>query len=86
MQPCVYILASVRNGTLYTGVTSDVAKRTWAYKSDAVDGFTKPYGGHRLIYLEFHDTMEAAIVREKQIRKWRRSWKLELIELKPAMA
>ena len=80
MQPCVYILASDRNGTLYVGVTSDAARRIWTHKTGAVDGFTKRYGVDRLVYLEFHDTMEAAITREKQIKKWRRAWKLQLIE------
>ncbi len=80
MRPCVYILTSERNGTLYVGVTSEVARRIWTHKKDAIDGFTKRYGIHRLVYVEFHDTMEAAIVREKQVKKWRRAWKLELIE------
>ena len=80
MKPCVYILTSERNGTLYTGVTSDIARRVWAHKSDAIDGFSKRYAVHRLVYVEFHETMEAAITREKQIKKWRRKWKLELIE------
>ncbi len=79
-QPCVYILASKRNGTLYVGVTDDVVRRVWEHKSGVVDGFTKRYHVHRLIYAEFHETMPDAIVREKQIKKWRRAWKLELIE------
>jgi putative endonuclease len=78
--PCVYIVASDRNGTLYTGVTSDIARRAWLHKTGVVDGFTKRYGVRRLVYFEFHETMPAAILREKQIKKWRRSWKLELIE------
>jgi putative endonuclease len=77
---CVYILASKRNGTLYVGVTSDIARRVWEHKSDAVAGFTEKYGVHLLVYAEFHETMPDAIVREKQIKKWRRKWKLELIE------
>jgi putative endonuclease len=80
MRPCVYILASGRNGTLYVGVTSDIARRAWEHRSDAVDGFTKRYGVHRLVYVEFHPTMPEAILREKQIKKWRRVWKLQLIE------
>ena len=80
MRPCIYILASERNGTLYFGVTSDLAKRIWTHRNDFVDGFTKRYAVHRLVYAEFHDTMEAAITREKQIKKWRQTWKLELIE------
>lgn len=79
-RPCVYILASERNGTLYVGVTNDVIRRVWEHKSDAIDGFTKKYSTHRLVYVEFHDTMLDAIAREKQIKKWRRAWKLELIE------
>ena len=79
-RPCVYLLASERNGTLYAGATSDIAGRAWMHKSDTVDGFTKRYAVHRLVYLEFHETMLDAIVREKQIKKWRRAWKLALIE------
>jgi putative endonuclease len=73
-------MASDRNGTLYTGVTSDISRRGWAHKSAAVEGFTKRYRVYRLVFVEFHETMGAAIVREKQIKKWRRAWKLELIE------
>jgi putative endonuclease len=58
MRPCVYILASERNGTLYIGVTSDLAQRVWVYKMGAVEGFTKRYAVYRLVYVEFHDTME----------------------------
>jgi putative endonuclease len=79
-QPCVYILASKRNGTLYTGVTSNVIKRVWEHKNDCVEGFTKKYGVHQLVYFEFHDDMLSAITREKQIKKWNRAWKLRLIE------
>jgi putative endonuclease len=79
-QPCVYILARQRNGTLYVGVTDDVVRRIWEHKSDAVEGFTKRYGIHLLVYAEFHETMPLAIAREKQIKKWRRAWKLRLIE------
>jgi len=79
-QPAVYILASKRNGTLYVGVTSDLPKRVWEHKNDSVDGFTKRYGIHRLVYFELHDGMESAITREKQLKKWNRAWKLELIE------
>lgn len=76
----VYILASKRNGTLYTGVTSDLVRRVWEHKQDKVDGFTKRYGVHRLVYYEAHDDIRDAIVREKRIKKWNRQWKLELIE------
>ncbi|RKZ37626.1 MAG: GIY-YIG nuclease family protein [Gammaproteobacteria bacterium] len=79
-QPAVYILASRRNGTLYTGVTSDLIKRVWEHEQDAVDGFTKKYGVHLLVYYELHLDMASAITREKQIKKWRRAWKLRLIE------
>lgn len=79
-RPCVYILASKRNGTLYIGVTSDLTRRTWEHKSGVVDGFTKKYGVHHLVYAEFHTTMPDAILREKQLKKWRRAWKLRLIE------
>ncbi len=80
MQPCVYILASERNGTLYIGVTSDLIKRVWEHKNDFVDGFTKRYGVHVLVWYEVHETMESAIAREKAIKAWKRTWKLELIE------
>jgi len=78
--PAVYILASKRNGTLYTGVTSDLARRVWEHKSDLVEGFTQKYGVHMLVYYEWHDDMRSAIIREKQIEKWNRTWKLRLIE------
>jgi len=79
-QPAVYILASKPNGTLYIGVMSDLAKRVWEHKNDSVDGFTKRYGVHRLVYYELHADMLSAITREKQLKKWNRAWKLELIE------
>jgi putative endonuclease len=79
-QPCVYLLASRRNGTLYTGVTSDLIKRIWEHKNNAVEGFTKRYGVHQLVWYELHPTMESAIRREKAIKEWKRLWKLELIE------
>jgi putative endonuclease len=78
--PCVYILASRRNGTLYIGVTSDLIKRVWQHKNDVVEGFTKQYGVHMLVWYEPHETMESAIQREKNIKKWNRRWKLALIE------
>ncbi len=77
---CVYILTSAPNGTLYVGVTNDLARRAWEHRSDAVEGFTKRYGVHTLVYAEFHETMPDAILREKQIKKWRRAWKIALIE------
>jgi putative endonuclease len=79
-QPAVYILASKRNGTLYIGVTSDLVKRAWEPKNNLIEGFTKRYGVHRLVYYELHEDMVSAIRREKQMKKWNRAWKLELIE------
>ena len=79
-QPVVYILASRKNGTLYTGVTSNLARRVWEHKEHTVDGFTKRYGVHTLVYYELHVDMEDAITRETQIKKWNRSWKIRLIE------
>ena len=78
--PCVYILASKRNGTLYIGVTSDLVQRVWQHKNDLVEGFTKKYGVHTLVWYEVHETMESAIGREKALKKWNRAWKVELIE------
>jgi len=80
MQPAVYILASQRNGTLYTGVTGDLIKRTWEHKSNFVAGFTEKYGVHLLVYYELHAVMISAITREKQIKKWNRAWKIRMIE------
>jgi len=80
IRPCVYLLASERNGTLYVGVTSDLVKRAWQHRNEVVDGFTEEYGVHLLVWFEQHETMESAILREKQIKKWKRKWKLELIE------
>jgi len=79
-QPCVYILASKRNGTLYVGVTSNLVQRVWQHKNDLAEGFTKKYGVHTLVWFEAHETMESAIAREKAIKDWRRAWKLDLIE------
>jgi len=79
-QPCVYMLASRRNGTLYAGVTSNIIKRIREHKNDVVEGFTKRYGVHTLVWYEIHETMESAISREKTIKGWNRQWKLELIE------
>jgi putative endonuclease len=79
-QPCVYILASRRNGTLYAGVTSNLVQRVWQHKNDLADGFTKKHGVHILVWFELHETMESAIGREKTIKEWQRAWKLELIE------
>jgi len=73
-------MASKQNGTLYTGVTSDLVKRVWEHQNSLVEGFTTKYGVHRLIYFELHGDMNSAITREKQIKKWKRAWKIRLIE------
>ncbi len=79
-QPVVYILASRRNGTLYIGVTSNIVKRVWVHKNDLVVGFTSRHGIHQLVYYEIHATMAEAVTRERQMKKWRRAWKVRLIE------
>lgn len=76
----VYILASKRNGTLYIGVTNDLMQRVYEHKNDLIDGFTKKYGVHRLVYYEQYDDVVNAIQREKRLKKWTRQWKIELIE------
>ncbi len=78
--PCVYLLASRRNGTLYVGVTSNLVQRVWQHKEGLVDGFTKRYGVKLLVWYEVHATMASAIAREKAIKEWQRAWKLALIE------
>jgi putative endonuclease len=78
--PCVYILASRRNGTLYTGVTSDLIQRIHEHREDVVPGFTGKHGVKRLVWFAQHSTMDHAIAREKRIKKWLRVWKLDLIE------
>lgn len=72
--PCVYILASAPNGILYTGVTSDIHGRMAEHKQGLCEGFAKKYGVKRLVYYEMHDTMDAAILRETRIKKWKRAW------------
>ena len=79
---CVYILASNKNGTLYIGMTSNIVKRIWEHKNKQVDGFTKKYEIHHLVYYEIHNNPESAIQREKQLKKWNRLWKINLIEKK----
>ncbi len=79
-QPCVYILASRRKGTLYVGVTSDLIKRVWQHREGTTRGFTSRYGVHQLVWYETHATMLSAIGREKVIKEWRRVWKVKLIE------
>ena len=78
--PAVYILANQRNGTMYVGVTGDLIRRIHEHKSGLVTGFSQRYQTHKLVYFEQHDTMDNAITREKQIKKWNRKWKLEMIE------
>jgi putative endonuclease len=78
--PCVYLMASKRNGTLYVGVTSDLIQRVWQHKNDAVEGFTKRYSVHTLVWYEPCGTMESAIAREKAIKERKRAWKTRLIE------
>lgn len=80
ISPTVYILASRRNGTLYTGVTVDLVKRLYEHRNGLIDGFTKDYGVKRLVWFEPHDRLESAILREKRIKKWNRQWKIGLIE------
>jgi len=79
-QPCVYILASKRNGTLYTGVTSAMSRRIYEHKNHMIKGFTDRYGVDNLVWYEFHPDMLSAISREKQIKGWNRAWKVRLIE------
>lgn len=76
----VYLLASERNGTLYVGVTSDLIRRVYEHKNNLVGGFTEKYHVHRLVYFEVTEDIHSAIKREKQIKKWNRAWKIELIE------
>ena len=76
----VYILASGRNGTLYIGVTNDLVKRVWQHKNNIIPGFTQKYNIHKLVYYEQTGNIESAITREKQLKKWNRDWKINLIE------
>jgi len=76
----VYILASRRNGTLYIGMTDNLVARVWQHQAGLVPGFTKKYGVKTLVWYEVHETREAAILRERQLKKWNRRWKLELVE------
>ena len=77
---CVYMMASRRNGTIYIGVTSDLAKRAWEHREGRIEGFTRKYGCKLLVWFEHHAKIEAAIKREKQMKEWRRAWKLRVIE------
>jgi len=76
----VYILASRRNGTLYVGVTNDIARRVYEHRNDLLEGFTKRYGVHRLVWFEVHGDINEASFREKRIKKWNCAWRLRLIE------
>jgi putative endonuclease len=76
----VHILASPRNGTLYFGMTDDLARRTWQHRTGVVAGFTKKYGVKILVWYELHESRESAFKRERQLKKWNRAWKLRLIE------
>jgi putative endonuclease len=78
--PAVYILTNQFRGTLYVGVTSDLVKRIWEHKNNHYKGFSEKFHTHTLVYFELHENMESAIYREKQIKKWNRAWKFELIE------
>lgn len=80
LEPCVYILASKRNGTLYTGVTSNLLQRIAQHRQGLIGGFTKQHGVKRLVWFERHETMESAIIREKRVKNWNRQWRVELIE------
>ena len=79
MQPTTYIMASEKRGTLYIGVTSNLIQRVWQHKQGIAEGFSQRYGTKSLVYFEQHESMESAILREKQMKKWRRQWKLNLI-------
>ncbi len=76
----VYILTNKRNGTLYTGITSNLSRRMEEHKRKQVKGFTSRYGIDKLVYVEMYESIEAALMREKQIKAWKRAWKLEAIE------
>ncbi|MCA9965251.1 MAG: GIY-YIG nuclease family protein [Anaerolineales bacterium] len=76
----VYIMASKKNGTLYIGMTNDLVRRVWQHKNGISEGFTQKYGVHQLVYSEAFEDVQLAISREKQLKKWRRQWKIELIE------
>ena len=78
--PCVYNLASGTKGTLYIGVTSDLARRVWQHKNAFGSAFARQYGVDRLVWYEVHESMNSAISREKALKKWRRAWKIRLIE------
>ncbi|WP_022696989.1 GIY-YIG nuclease family protein [Euryhalocaulis caribicus] len=76
----VYIMANHRNGTLYSGSTVDLVRRTWEHREGFIPGFTRKYGCKMLVWFEVHPDLETALVREKRLKRWRRAWKLKLIE------
>ena len=78
-QPAVYILTNKHWGTMYVGVTSNLVQRIWQHRHDLLAGFTREHGLHRLVWFEIHESMYAAITREKQLKKWNRAWKVNLI-------
>ena len=78
--PCTYILANRKHGAIYTGVTSNLSQRVWQHKNDLVEGFSKKYQTHTLVWYEVHDNMDSAITREKLLKGWHRDWKIKLIE------
>ena len=78
--PCVYLLASRKNGTFYIGVTSDLPRRLYEHREGIIKGFTTKYGADRLVWHEVHGSMEEAILREKRLKKWNRAWKQQLVE------
>jgi len=80
LQPCVYILASRKHGTLYVGVTSDIRRRLHQHRAGEIPGFTSAHGIKTLLWFEAHETMDSAILREKRIKKWNRDWKIRMIE------
>jgi putative endonuclease len=79
-EPAVYILSNCKNGTLYIGVTSNLVQRVYQHKHDLVDGFSKKYQTHKLVYYEIHASMESAILKEKQLKRWERQWKVRIID------
>ncbi|KAA3645722.1 GIY-YIG nuclease family protein [Marinicella gelatinilytica] len=78
--PAVYILTNKRNGTLYIGATDDLIRRIYEHKNELVDGFTKKYHLHKLVYYELHESKDSALLRESQMKEWKRAWKINLIE------
>jgi putative endonuclease len=80
MQPCLYIVTNHRHGTLYIDVTSDIARPAYGHGEGVIDGFTRKYGLKQLVWYEMHQTMEATIAREKQMKAWQRNWKIKTIE------